>query len=87
MKVFFFMGRNRQTRSGVSWKVWKISRQGRCVTRYWGPARLDGRRVVHGSYIQSCTCKFVNEVEAAAFEQRLIASKIKKGYERKPRRR
>ena len=36
MKIFFYMGRNRLTKSGVSWKIWKIKREGRKVTTYPG---------------------------------------------------
>jgi hypothetical protein len=44
MKIFFFMDRNPNNKSGVSWKIWKIERSGRAVTVWWGPAVIVRRR-------------------------------------------
>ncbi len=85
MKIFFFMGRNSRTRSGLSWKIWKIARYGRSVTTYWGPARLHLRKVVHGAYTRSLTRRFKSLAEAIAYEKQLIAAKRKKGYQRRTR--
>lgn len=87
MKIFFFMGRNPGTKSGVSWKIWKVDRHGRSVTTHWGPAKLHYRKVVPGAYTQSNTRPFSTTAEAVAHERHLIASKIKKGYQRRTRRR
>ena len=44
MKTFFYMGRNRQNVSGVSWKIWKIERRGRKgLARQKRPAALHGK--------------------------------------------
>jgi predicted DNA-binding WGR domain protein len=87
MKVFFYMGRNSQTKSGVSWKIWKIQRTGRNVTTWWGAAELRNRGVVAKGRLQGKEIPFSSLEEAQAHEQRRIKSKLRKGYEPQPRRR
>jgi hypothetical protein len=85
MKIFFYMGRNSSTRSGVSWKIWKIARRGRAVTTKWGPATLDQRKpVLHGTP-QEKTHRFKTVKAAIEFENRIIRTKLTKGYERRTR--
>ena len=84
MKIFHFMGRNAKNRSGVSWKVWKIARHGRSITKYWGPARLHLRKVVP-TYTRSATKRFKTIGEAIKYERRVIRSKLMKGYEKRTR--
>jgi predicted DNA-binding WGR domain protein len=84
MKIYFFMGKNSLTKSGVSWKIWKIQRDGRKVTTFWGRARLISRRAVPLS-LRSATRSFTTTQAAIQFEAKLIRSKLKKGYERNPR--
>lgn len=85
MKNFFYMGRNPRTKSGVSWKIWKIERNGRAVTTWWGPAQLHKRRPVPTGVLQSNIVRFPSVAEAVDSERRLIQSKLRKGYERWPR--
>jgi len=85
VRVFFYMGRNSLNRSGLSWKIWKISRSGRTVTTHWGPAVLSRRKVVPSSYLRSKIRKFRTLREAIAFEASIIESKLKKGYQRRTR--
>ena len=87
MTTLFFMGVNRQNVSGVSWKLWRINRQGCTVRLSWGPAKLDARRVVPSHSLQTKTLVFSSEEVAIGEEKRRIAEKLRNGYERKPRRR
>jgi len=84
MKVFFFMGRNPQNVSGVSWKLWRIERRGRSVEVSWGPAVLRRRRVVPVGILGSRVRTFPTLAEARAFELGRIAEKFREGYERRP---
>jgi hypothetical protein len=87
MKSFFFMGRNPRNRSGVSWKIWKIRREGRTVTATWGPARLQGRRLVLSGEGTSRRWRLSSEELAESVEASRIREKLGKGYERRTRRR
>jgi predicted DNA-binding WGR domain protein len=82
VKIFFFMGRNRKNKSGVSWKLWKIQRQGRAISLLWGPATLRRRKVVP-QFLQSKTLRFRSAAAAREAESRRIANKLKKGYQRR----
>lgn len=85
MKTFFYMGRNPRTKSGVSWKIWKIERAARSVTTWWGPARIHKRRPVPVGTLQSNTVRFSSTAAAAEYEMARIKNKVSKGYERRPR--
>jgi predicted DNA-binding WGR domain protein len=86
MKIFFYMGRNPQTKSGVSWKIWKIQLRGRTVTTFWGRAVIDKhRRVIPQATLQSKSRTFTSANQAALHERRLVASKLHKGYQRRTR--
>ena len=87
MKIFFLMGRNPANKSGVSWKIWKIHRNGKSVTTWWGPARIVQRRVVAKGNLQSKPRTFPSATAAKEFERVRIQSKITGGYEVRPRRR
>ena len=87
MKIFFYMGRNLENKSGVSWKIWKIERIGFNVKTYWARAILVRRRVIPVGNFQSKTRKFRSINTASAFEAERIRVKIQKGYERQPKRR
>jgi len=84
MKVFFYMGRNPANRSGVSWKIWKVTRKGQSVTTIWGPAVLKNRKVV--SVYKAKKTRFLSSPKKAiAYEATLIRAKLAKGYERRTR--
>ena len=90
MKIFFFMGRNDKTKSGVSWKIWKIQRKGRKVITWWGAATLVRRKVVPQGKLQSSiqrTPTFATVADAAKYEAKRIARKKAKGYQLRTRRR
>lgn len=55
MKIFFYIGPNKELKSGFSIKFWKIERQGRKVTVHFGPAKLDhiARKVITASWTRS----------------------------------
>ncbi len=84
MKTFFYMRRNPRTKSGVSWKIWKIERDGRAVTTWWVPARIHKRRSVPVGTLQSNTVRFPSTAAAAENETVRIKNKLSKGYERRP---
>ena len=85
MKIFFFTGRNPSNKSGVSWKIWKIDRKARTVTTWWGPAEVRNRRVVFAAKPQNKANPFASVQAALDHERKLIAAKVKKGYERRTR--
>lgn len=85
MRAFFFMGGNPKNVSGVSWKLWKISRKGRSVTVFWGPVVLRRRRVVAAGRLQTRKRVFATAAEAQRFERIRIYQQLQKGYERRPR--
>jgi len=85
MKIFFFMGRNANNRSGVSWKIWKIERVDRTVTTWWGPAHLQNRKVVPVRNLQFKRLRFGSVDAASRYESSRIQSKVSKGYERRTR--
>ena len=87
MKIFYFMGRNPKTKGGVSWKIWKINRIGRTVITLWGRARLQDRKVVPGGDLASKVFRFSSIEAAREFETSRVRSKLKKGYQRRTRRR
>jgi hypothetical protein len=90
MKTLFFMGRNSKTKSGTSWKIWKIERKGRRVLTKWGPARVIGRKVVAAGRLQtseSRTPPFPTAKLAEAYVAKRIRRKLGKGYQVAPRRR
>jgi hypothetical protein len=85
MKTFFYMKRNPQNISGTSFKIWKIERKSRKVTRWWAPAECNDRRVCPSCTLQTCVVRFRSEREAVDYEKRLVRSKLAKGYELVPR--
>jgi predicted DNA-binding WGR domain protein len=86
MKTFFYMSRNLQNKSRVSWKIWKIEREGRLVTVQWGPVKLLKRSVRPSGTLQSKTLRLPNDVAARRDESARILEKLKKGYQQYPRR-
>jgi hypothetical protein len=86
MKLFFFMDRNPNNKSGVSWKMWKIERIGREVTVWWGPATVVRRRPTPVNTLQSKTWRFRTDERAKEAEQQRIQAKLNKGYKRMVRR-
>ncbi len=89
MKTFFYMGKNPETKGGVSWKIWRIKTQGRRVYVEWGPADLPAKLVKRkptAVWLRSYTYPtFPTPTAAKEFEQKIILSKLRKGYERSPR--
>lgn len=87
MKSFFYMGRNPKTKSGVSWKIWKIGRHGCTVTFVWGPALIQKRKVLPVGALQSRESTFPTVQAARDHEVKRIKEQERKGYERTARRR
>ena len=79
-KMFFYTGANPRNKTGVSWKVWQIARQGREVTAWWGSATLAKRQPVPTGKLRSKTWAFATEKAAEDFEQLRIHGKVRKGY-------
>lgn len=83
MKTFYYMGPNRRTAGGVSWKMWRIERRARTVTAWWGAATVDKRRKVTPVYrLQSKSWTFRTEAQAKECEASKIAEKLRGGYSR-----
>src|SRR6516164_7314844 len=87
MKSFFYMGRNEENVSRVSWKIWKIECKGNRVVTQWGPVSLVRRKPVPKATLQSKEWHFRTPAAARDYEQKQIRRKLAKGYERSPRRR
>src|SRR5260370_38141011 len=87
MKVLFYMGHNSNNKSLVSWKMWKIKRNERAVTVWWGPATVVDRRPTPVNTLQTKTWRFRTETQAKEEEHRRIQEKLNKGYERMSKRR
>jgi len=86
MKILFFMGRNPDNKSGLSWKMWKVRRTGRSVTTWWGRAVVKARKVVPaGVRLQEKKRTFRSVAEAVAHEERVVREKLAKGYQRRTR--
>jgi predicted DNA-binding WGR domain protein len=81
MRTFFYFGRNPQNKSGVSWKLWKIERQGRTVSFAWAPAVIRKRRVVPAGALQLRKTKFRSVSAAVEHFKRRIREQLRKGYE------
>jgi len=86
MKTFYYMGPSEINVSGVSWKIWRVSRAGKQVTTSWGAAKIVNRRVVPVGQVQSKARHFSSAEEAAAYERDRVQSKLRKGYQRSARR-
>ena len=88
MKTLFFTGRNPANASGVSWKVWKIKREGRVVETRWGPIKVVNRRMVHSKVLPHKKWPAFETIEAAKeFYEAKVQEKMRAGYEVKPRKR
>lgn len=85
MKILYFMGRNPENRSGVSWKIWKIARYGRVVEVRWGPATLRNRRPVMVGVGTTRRWSFTSEAMAIKSEAARLREKLQKGYQRRSR--
>jgi hypothetical protein len=82
MSTYFFMGRNDQNVSGVSWKLWRIVRSSTSVTVWWGPAHVVKRKIVAKGRLQSKTWpSFRTQREALAFRRARVQEKLREGYQ------
>jgi len=88
MKIYFYIGPNKQLKSGFSIKFWKITRKGRTVIVRWGPAMVDikRRKVLRASWTQARDWTLSSESEAKADVKRRINEQVAQGYYRLPRR-
>ncbi len=88
MTTLFNFRSNKQTKAGTSNKIWKITRNGRFVKRTWGRGVMKHSRpkfAGHGH--EPHITKFKSERLAKEFVKRIVAQKIKEGYDRLRRRR
>jgi hypothetical protein len=87
MKTLFYMGRNDQNLSRLSWKIWRIKREGKRLTTWWGAAVVSPSRRPMPKYkrLQSKSWTFRTEQAAREDERRRIREKLNGGYERNPR--
>lgn len=89
MRKHFFVGPNKQLKSGMSIKVWKIERRDRRVQVWWGRARLDQskRRVRSKGTLTTRWWDFSTSSVVEDQMWRRIHSKVLTGYKRNLRRR
>lgn len=89
MRKHFFVGPNKQLKSGMSIKVWKIERRDRRVQVWWGRARLDqSKRRVRSK--GTLTTRWWDFSTSSVVEDQMwlrIHSKVLTGYKRNLRRR
>ncbi len=85
MKAFFYFGRNPANKSGVSWKIWKIGRNGRTVMFGWGPAVIKSRKVRLMGRLHKKKRTFATTRAAIEHERKRIREQLRKGYERMTR--
>lgn len=82
MKTFYYLGPNKNNKSRVSWKMWKIEQKERHVTVWWGPATIVGRKITPTSTLQTRSWKYSSEDKAKADEKRRIEEKLSGGYKK-----
>lgn len=89
MRIYYYFKLNRKLKSGISMKIWKITRRGRTVYAEWGAAILDKktRRAKPTAKLRKQKWTHATEAKAELFLKRRIYSKEFRGYERSPRRR
>jgi hypothetical protein len=89
MKIFFYVGPNKDLKSGFSIKFWKIERKGSTVTASWGPAQVDRRkrRVVKASWTRKCKWILPSVERARSEMARRVKKQETQGYYRIRRRR
>jgi hypothetical protein len=80
-------GRAMPDRAWATWKIWRIERRRRTVTVLWGPVALERRWVVPKGWLRTESFRLSSEAAARAFEAARVASKLRYGHERRPRRR
>jgi hypothetical protein len=82
MKTFYYMGHNPAMKSRVSWKLWKINRNGLELTTWWGPATVVHRKPKPTHALQTKNWHFQTEAQAKEDEERRIRQKLREGYKR-----
>jgi predicted DNA-binding WGR domain protein len=88
MATLFNFRSNTKTKARTSNKIWRITRSGRFVKRRWGRAVMKSSRpkfAGHGR--EPLIQEFESERLAKEFVTRIIAQKIREGYDRLRRRR
>jgi predicted DNA-binding WGR domain protein len=83
-KTFFFIGQNRNTKFGLSAKIWQIWREEKTVHTRWGPAALKNRQPVFGGWRQEWKRGFRSEAAAQQFLVQRVGAKRSKGYKPRP---
>ena len=85
MRIFYYLGRDADNKSGVAFKMWKIERKGNEVTTWWGPVRIEKRKVLPASTLQKHWRKFSPVDSAVDYVEEKIRDKQRKGYEKSTR--
>ncbi len=88
MITLFNFRSNKRTKARTSNKIWKISRDGRSVTRKWGRGVMrHSRPQFAGDGHKPLRTRFRTEQLAKEFVKEIVARKIREGYDRLKRRR
>jgi predicted DNA-binding WGR domain protein len=85
MRIFYYLGRDSDNKSGVAFKMWKIQRKGRSVTTWWGAVRIEKREVLPVGKLQSHSRAFPSVNNAIEYLEKKIREKQLKGYEKSTR--
>lgn len=88
MTTLFNFRSNTKIKARVSNKIWRITRSGRFVKRRWGRGVMKRSRPKFvGDGHEPLVTTFHSERLAKKFVKRIVARKIKEGYDRLRRRR
>lgn len=82
MKIYAFFGNNAKNLSGVSCKMWKIQRDSRTVTVWWGAAMVRNRELAPVNSLQKKIWRHSSVDEAIEDENARVGEKLRKGYKR-----
>lgn len=88
MTTLFNFRPNRRNKAGTSNKIWRITRRGKIVKRKWGRGVMRRSRPrFAGRGHEPLVTRFQSEELAKAFVKKIVAEKVREGYDRlRPRR-
>lgn len=79
MKTLIYAGANDKTVNGVSYKIYQAQVLGRSVVVSYGPIEIQGRKTIRG-WAKEQIKSYESTSQAEAALEKLIASKLAKGY-------
>lgn len=80
MPTFHYLGHNPRNKSGTSFKLWRITVNGRVLRTTWGPVKVVKRKVVPVGKYQSKSWRYRTPAIAREEMRYRIGAKLAKGY-------